>query len=305
VKRIVVSGGTGFIGSHLVKALAARGDEVTVLSRKPELIARQFGASGVRGAGWGSGVGDLASHLSGQDAVVNLAGERAVGVRYTEERKRRIVESRVGTTRAIVEALEAAEPRPASFVSASGAGYYGARAPDLRLDESAPAGDDFLARLCVDWEAAAHGAERHGVRVVILRFGIVLAPDGGALEVMARPFRAFVGGRIGSGQQVVSWLHLEDALAVLLAAIDDERLSGPVNAVSPNGATNAQISREIGRILGRPAWLPAPAFALKALFGEGAEPILTGQRAVPGVLEARGHAWHFAELGPALENCLR
>jgi len=140
---------------------------------------------------------------------------------------------------------------------------------------------------------------------VIARFGIVLAPEGGPLEVMARPFRAFVGGRLGSGEQVVSWIHLEDALAILLEAIDDNSLAGPVNLVSPNGATNAHMSREIGRVLRRPSWLPAPAFALKTLFGEGAVPILTGQRAVPAVLEARRHAWHFAELAPALENCLR
>jgi uncharacterized protein (TIGR01777 family) len=188
----MVSGGTGFIGSYLVKVLAGRGDEVTVLSRSPESVAKRFeGAGNVRGAGYGDGVNELAGHLSGQDAVVNLSGEPAVGVRYTEERKGRIVASRVETTRQLVSAMENAEPRPGAFVCASAVGYYGSRHGRERLDEASPAGDDFLARLCVEWEAAARAVERHGVRVVIARFGPFAPSSAVRSEAASKSCRGF------------------------------------------------------------------------------------------------------------------
>lgn len=282
MKRVVVSGGTGYIGSALVRHLLSRGDEVTVLTRGES-------SSGTpRRAHWDPETpGAWGQALDGVDAVVNLAGERAVGVRFTEANKRRIHDSRVVTTRNIVSAIAAAAVKPRVLVSVSGIGYYGDHPASEPLDESHGPGDDFLARLCVQWEGEAQKASQYGVRVVNPRMGIVFGPGGGALETMALPFKLFVGGKIGSGQQGISWVHLDDAVAALTLCIDDESMPAKVNVCSPNPASNAEISQAIATALHRPNWLPAPSFGLKMLFGEGAEPILTGQYAVPGVLTPR------------------
>jgi uncharacterized protein len=282
MKRIVVSGGTGYIGSALVKHLVARGDSVTVLTRG---AARD---GNPRSVTWDPyTVGDWARALDGADAVVHLAGERAVGARYTEAVKRRIYDSRIVTTQNVVTALAQAAEKPRVFVSASAVGYYGNRPSTERVDETAPPGDDFLARLCVDWEAAAEKARELGIRVVNPRIGIVFGPGDGPLKVMAMPFRFFVGGKLGSGQQGISWIHLDDAVRALTLCIDDEMLPSKVNICSPNPASNAEISKAIAQVLGRPSWLTAPSFGLKLLFGEGAETILTGQFVEPAVLQKR------------------
>jgi uncharacterized protein len=282
MKRIVVSGGTGYIGSALVKHWVARGDSVTVLTRG---AARD---GNPRSVTWDPyTVGDWAQALDGADAVVHLAGERAVGARYTEAVKRRIYDSRIVTTRNVVAALAKAAVKPRVFVSASAVGYYGNRPSTDRVDETAPAGDDFLARLCVDWEAASEKARELGIRVVNPRIGIVFGPGDGPLRLMALPFRLFVGGKIGSGQQGISWIQLDDAVRALTLCVDDETLPSKVNVCSPNPASNAEISAAIAQTLHRPSWLTAPSFGLKLLFGEGAETILTGQFVVPGVLQKR------------------
>lgn len=281
-----MSGGTGYIGRALVQKLVARGDSVTVLTR---------GAAGdgnPRRVSWDPyQVGDWAKALDGADAVVHLAGERAVGKRYTEAYKRRIYDSRIVTTRNVVIALSQAAVKPRVFVSASAVGYYGNCPPSRRVDETSPPGDDFLARLCVDWEAASEKARDFGVRVVNPRIGVVFGPGDGPLQTMALPFKLFVGGKIGTGQQGISWIHLDDAIRALLLCIDDDKLPAKVNVCSPNPASNEEIATAIAKALGRPSWLTAPAFGLKALFGDGAEPILTGQYAVPGVLAAAGMAF--------------
>jgi uncharacterized protein len=298
--RIVVSGGSGYIGSALVKKLVERGDQVTVLTR---------GAS--RGgnpsfAQWDPyQVGAWAAALDGADAVVHLAGERAVGVRYTEAVKRRIYDSRVLTTRNVVGALRAARVKPSVLVSASAVGYYGDCPASRPADESAPPGSDFLARLCVDWEAASEGARALGVRVVNPRIGVVFGPGGGPLATMALPFKLFVGGKIGSGEQGVSWIHLDDAVTALVSCIDDPGMPSKVNVCSPNPASNEQIAHALAEVLGRPSWLSAPSFGLKALFGAGAEPILMGQFAVPAVLTQRGMRFAHGALRGALEDGLR
>lgn len=303
MKRIVVSGGSGYIGSALVKHLVARGDQVTVLTRG---AARD---GNPRSVTWDPyAVGDWARALDGVDAVVHLAGERAVGARYTEAVKRRIYDSRIVTTRNVVAALAQASVKPRVFVSASAVGYYGNRPSSERVDESASAGDDFLARLCVDWEAASEKARELGVRVVNPRIGIVFGPGDGPLRVMALPFRLFVGGKIGTGQQGISWIYLDDAVRALTLCIDDATLPPKINICSPNPASNEEISKAIAKVLHRPSWLSAPAFGMKLLFGEGAQTILTGQFVLPGVLAqqaTQAQIFRFPELAATLEESLR
>lgn len=300
MKRIVVTGGTGFVGRHLVRALAARGDEVTVLTRDATSSARRL-PPGVRAVSWDARSDEV--ELGGAFAVVHLLGEPAVGRRWTRALKREIEESRVESTRGLVRALEKATPRPAVLVSASGVGYYGVLG-DEPIDERGPPGRDFLARVCVEWERAADAAEGLGVRVVKLRFGVVIGRDGGALEVMAMPFRMFVGGPLGTGKQRFSWVQVEDAVAAALLCLDDASISGPVNVTAPDAVTNAELSHALGRALHRPSSLPVPALALRLRFGEGADPILTGQRAVPRVLAEHGFVHRYPDIDAALAEAL-
>jgi uncharacterized protein (TIGR01777 family) len=301
-EKIVVTGGTGYLGRALVERLSQRGNQVTVLSRSARLPPALAELPGVRGASWDpTATGDWCAELEGARGVVNFAGRQAVGARYTERVKRDIRESRVRSTEVLVEAMERASTRPRVFVCASGVGYYGGRAEDHPpLDESAPPGEDFLARVCVDWEARARGAEPLGVRVVSTRFGTVMGRGDGPLAVMALPFKLLGGGQLGSGRHVFCWVHLLDAIAAIELALDDERVSGAVNVAAPNAVTFGEAAKLIGRALHRPSWLPAPSFALRALFGEGAGPILTGQRAVPAKLTALGFKFRYPTLAEAL-----
>jgi uncharacterized protein (TIGR01777 family) len=302
VNRLLVSGGTGFIGRHLVRALVARGAEVTVLSR-----SASSESEGVRTALWVPGErGAWFEEVERAGAVVHLAGEQAAGVRLTPAKKREIEQSRLATTERIVEAIAEAKTPPAVLVCASAVGFYGPRDAEELLDETSEPGTGFLAELTVKWEAAAHKASASGVRVVSARLGIVLGKDGGALPQMARPFRMFAGGPLGDGRQIVPWIHVEDAVRALLFAIEDPRVEGPINVVAPNPVSNRELSRAIGRVLGRPSWLPVPRLALELAFGrEGAQPIVTGQRAVPRVLEGLGFEFRYPRLEPALEEALR
>lgn len=283
MKRIVVSGGSGYIGGALVRHLVARGDEVTVLTRGA-------GAEGnPRRVCWDPyQAGEWARALDGADAVVHLAGERAVGARYTATVKQRIYDSRILTTRQVVAALASAQAKPRVLVSASAVGYYGNCPASQPVDESSPPGDDFLARLCRDWEAESQQAEALGVRVVNPRIGVVFGPGDGPLKVMALPFKLFVGGKLGSGEQGISWIYLDDAVRALTLCVDDDTLPNKVNVCSPNPASNAEVSEAIAKVLHRPNLFTVPRFGLRAIFGEGAETILTGQYAVPAVLLARG-----------------
>lgn len=278
---------------------------MTVLSRDAEKAGRRLG-SGVRSVAWSpTEAGAWYAELDGQDAVVHLAGEQAVGARLDEDKKREIERSRIESTRRVVEAMDRAERRPRVLVCGSAVGYYGPRDPAEALDESAGPGHGFLAELTVAWEAAARGAEAGGARVVRARFGIVLGRDGGALPEMVRPFRMFVGGPIAGGRQVVSWVHIEDVVGALLRCIDDPSIQGAVNVVAPNPVDNRELSRTIGKVLGRPSWLPVPKAALELLFGtEGALPLVTGQRVTPAVLERVGYAFRYPKLREALEEAL-
>ena len=298
--RVLVAGGSGFIGRALVRALLARGDRVTVLTRGEAGIH-----DGVPCQHWDPSATTWAAFTEMYDAVVNLAGEQAVGVRYSDAVKQGILASRVQSTAWLVRAMEHAEHKPSVFVCASGVGFYGSTLDTARVAESAPSGRDFLAQVCVAWEAAAQRAEGLGVRVVRARIAAVFSEQGGGLQALLRPFKLFVGGPVGSGKQGFSWIHLDDLIAALLRCCDDAALFGAVNVCAPEPLANAELSRIIGELWSRPAFLRAPSFALKALFGEGAEPVLGGQWAVPRALQGVGFEFRYADVRSALSAVLR
>jgi len=301
----VVTGGTGFVGRALVRRLSERGASVVVLSRGSGLGSELSALPGVSSEPWdGVSDGEWWRALSGATAVVHLAGQQAVGKRYTARVKKGILESRVKSAEALVRALAQVENAPRVLVSASGVGYYGGRYDDAPCDEDTPAGDDFLATVCVEWEARVRAAEPYGVRVVCARLGAVLGRGGGALSTMSLPFNLFVGGTLGRGSQVFAWVHLDDAVGAFERCLDDVSLSGPVNVAAPNAVNHRELARALGRALHRPSFMPVPSFALRALFGEGAFPILTGQRAVPAKLERASFRFRFPTIESALAEAL-
>ncbi len=298
--RVLMTGATGTIGRAVAGKLLDRGDHVVALTRDVARAARELDAR-VQAFGWQNPITDTppAAALDGIDAVVHLLGE-PISQRWTPAARARIEDSRIRPTRNLVAAIGSLPPdgRPTVLVSQSATGYYGPRG-DERVDERTEGGDDFLARVCRAWEAEAEAAAEL-VRVVRARTGVVLSPTGGALAKMLPIFRVGLGGPVGSGRQYVPWIHLEDLAAGLIRAVDDPHLQGPVNMTAPHPVTNAELARALGAVLHRPAVLPVPALALKALYGGMAELVLAGQNAVPGVLLGRGFAFAFPELIPAL-----
>lgn len=294
--RIIVAGGSGFIGSALCRALGEAGHDVVLVSRTqrrpPEGVARV--------AAWG---GDWARELEGAGAVVNLAGAGVADGRWSERRKEELRESRLRTTRALVDGLLAAKRKPEVLVSASAVGFYGDRGSE-RLSEASGPGSGFLAQLCVDWEAEASRAREAGVRTVFSRFAVVLGRDGGALRRMLLPFKLGLGGRLGSGRQYLSWVHLEDAVGLLRLAIEKRELEGPVNVAAPNPVTNAEFSKTLAKVLRRPCLFPVPGFMLRAALGELAEMLLGGQRVEPAAATSKGYAFRYPLLEPALSQLL-
>jgi uncharacterized protein len=298
--KVVITGATGLIGSRLVARLQDRGDEVTVLTRDP---GRARGALGVPAVRWLPGKDPApAESLAAADGVVHLAGE-VIAQRWSRAAKRRIRESRTVGTRNLVAGLRAAEPRPSVLVSGSAVGYYGARG-DERLDESAGPGSDFLAEVVRAWEHEADLSAETGMRLVKVRTGIVLHSGGGALAKMLPFFKAGLGGPVAGGRQRVPWVHLDDEVGIILAALDDARWMGPVNASAPEPVTNRELAKVLGRALRRPAVLPVPAAALKLLYGEMAETVTTGQRAVPARALALGYRFAHPDLDEALADAL-
>jgi uncharacterized protein (TIGR01777 family) len=300
--RIVLTGATGFIGGKVLERLLARGDSVTALTRKrPE---GRRGNTGLRWVEWDPGAdGAWQQELDGKDAVIHLAGETAAGRRYTDAVRKEILQSRVGPTERIVTGISRVANPPRVLVCASGVGYYGGHKGDEVFDERSPPGRDFLAQVCVQWEDAARRAEAYGARVVSARMGFVLG-HGGALAKMLPIFKSFVGGRLGDGRQLVSWIHMNDVVGAILLALGETTLIGAMNTVAPNAVDNRELTHELARLLGRPALFPAPSFALRALFGDGAEPLLTGQHVVPRVLLDHGYAFQFTDLATALTDLL-
>jgi uncharacterized protein len=300
--RVTVTGATGLIGTRLVAALARRGDEVTVLSRDPARARERLG-SGISAERWDPlGEPAPAAALAGRDGVIHLAGE-PVAQRWSAAAKERIRTSRESGTATLVAGLRSAEPRPGVLVSASAVGYYGPRG-DEQVPESDPPGTDFLAAVCVAWERAAQAAGELGVRVALVRTGIVLDPNGGALAKMLPPFRAGVGGPVAGGGQWMPWIHVDDLVGLYLAALGGEAWSGPFNASAPTPATNRAFSKALGRALHRPAVAPVPRLALRALYGEMEQIVTTGQRAVPQRPLALGYAYAHPELDEALRSAL-
>jgi len=300
--RVAVTGATGMLGSALVRALVERGDEVTALSRN---AGRASEALGVTAEAWADPEAERPplDALRGCDAVVHLLGE-VIAQRWSDEVKREIRDSRVLSTRNLVAALDElpADERPRVLVSGSGAGWYGHRG-DERLDEStAEPGDDFLARLSADWESEARRAEELDLRVVLNRTGVVLSESGGALEKMLPFFKAGVGGPVAGGRQYVPWVHVDDVVGATMFALGNEEASGPVNVTAPEPVTNKELSKALGRVLRRPALAPVPALAVRTLYGEMAEIVITGQRAVPTRLTELGYTFSQPDLEPALRD---
>lgn len=298
--KVTITGATGLIGTRIVRELKARGDEVTALSRNPEGASEALGVEALR---WDPLAGPPpVEALAGRDGVVHLAGER-VNQRWNEESKRRIDASRETGTRNLVEGLRAAQERPGVLVSASAVGYYGPHGDEL-VDESTPPGHDFLGEVVRRWETEALAALELGMRVVLMRTGIVLDREGGALKAMLPPFKLGVGGPIAGGRHYVAWIHAADVAGMYLAALDDESWSGPVNVTAPEPVTNKAFSQALGRALHRPAVAPIPALALKALYGEMSEMVVSGQRAVPVRAQQLGYAFRHAALDEALSSAL-
>jgi len=288
--KIGIVGVTGLLGRRLSGALLARGDEVTGFSR------RGVAPPGVRPVRWDPAEGPMPPGvLHGLDAVVNLAGEPIEAGRWTPERKRRIRDSRVTTTRRVVEAIASGGPR--TLVNASAVGYYATG--ETEVDESFPPGEAFLAETCRAWEDAARAAE-DGVRVVRTRIGVVLAREGGALPKMALPVRLFVGGPIAGGRQWIPWVHMDDAIGLFLLAIDRTDVAGAMNVTAPRSARQRDVVRAIGRALGRPALLPAPALAVRLALGELATVALEGQRVLPRVALGAGYRFAYEDLDAAV-----
>jgi uncharacterized protein (TIGR01777 family) len=296
--RIVIAGGSGFLGRALAAGLAAEGHEVVVLSRRGSAIP---GAA--RGVAWapdGTATGGWSREIDGAGAVVNLAGEGIADRRWSAQRKAAIRESRVRATRSVVAAIRDAQTRPPVLVQGSAIGYYGTDG-DERLDESASPGSDFLADVCVRWEAEAHPVAALGCRLAVIRTGIVLARDGGALKELMRPFRFFVGGPMASGRQYMSWIHRDDWVRLVSWAIATTSASGVYNATAPEPVPNATFSRALGRAMHRPSLLPVPAFALRVIVGEFAQSgLIEGQRVVPRRALDAGFQFKFPDLDSAL-----
>ncbi len=297
--RIFVAGGTGLVGSRLVKRLQQRGDQIVLLTRRPEFTEQTPNVTVV--AGDPMAVGPWLHAVKDCDAVVNLVGEGIFNHRWSAAFKQKLYDSRVKSTQNIVAAI-AKSPAVKTLVNASAIGYYGATGAE-ELTESSPPGTDFLAQLCVDWEKATSAASN--IRTAIVRVGVVLDPSGGALQKMVTPFKLFVGGPIGSGKQYVSWIHHQDMLGLLLFALDNTRVSGPMNATAPGAVTNKQFSKALGRALHRPSFLPTPGFALRVALGPVAGIITKGQRVTPQRALELGYQFQFSAIDAALADTLK
>ena len=316
VVRIVVAGGTGFIGRKLVRSLCERGDDVVILTRSScnghgSLHHEGLGARPAccRGSGkvellpWTPDrPGDWQKLVDDADAIVNLAGAGIFDERWTRERKEVLRESRVRSTKLLAEAIARATKKPSVFVSGSATGYYGTHCGARTITEDDSTGTDFLARLAMEWEAAAEPAREAGVRVCHPRIGIVLGTDGGMLAKLLPLFRSYMGGPVGNGVQYIAWIHAADVVRVLEHAIDHESMSGPFNAVAPEPSTMNDFAHKLGKALGRPSSVRVPALAVKLALGEGSSAVLTGQRAVPRRLVAEGFAFLFPDLTSALAD---
>lgn len=300
--RIIITGGTGLIGAKLSEALVRDGHQLMSLVRTAQTSSGSANAMTFLRWDIEGAVIEDSSKLEGHDAVVHLAGENVAGGRWTAERKRRIRDSRVRGTRLLVDTLARLNAPPTLFVSASATGFYGADRGDETLTEESAPGEDFLAGVCREWEAEALRANVFGARVVLLRTGIVLSPTGGALAKMLPVFKLGTGGKLGSGQQVMSWIALVDEIAAIRFALGNEGVRGPINLTAPHPVTNVEFTQTLGRVLSRPTVFAVPRIALRLAFGELAETVLGSLRVLPRNLEAAGFRFEFSNLESALRH---
>ena len=299
--KTIVAGGTGFIGRHICQALLEKQHQVIVLSRNPK-VARTLLPEEVSIAEWNTltwrGVEQT---IDGTDAIINLAGAPIADSRWTTARKQMLTDSRIETTRRLVEAIGNVSKKPHVLINASGIGFYGSD-DNMSMSEASPQGQGFLAELCQKWEAEATRAAVHGVRVVCLRIGMVLGSDGGALRKMVPPFKLFAGGPISPGTQKVSWIHIHDLARLVAWLLETQTVSGPVNAVSPHCVTMQEFCKTLGKALHRPSWLPVPGFSLKILLGELSDMLTTGQQVEPKKIAHEGFTFTQSTLEPALTS---
>jgi uncharacterized protein len=299
--KIVVAGGSGFIGAGLTRRLLAEGHQVTVLTRNAESSRKRLPPL-LQVVQWDArAVGAWADHVSTADAIINFAGESIAAKRWTPGQKELIIGSRVNAARALVQAMGRQKTAPSVLISASAVGYYGGVAYG-DVTETHPAGSGFLSATCVKWEREAFVAESLGVRVAVLRIAVVLGEQGGALEKMILPFRFFVGGPLGTGSQWFPWVHRDDIIGAAMFVLHKKELSGPVNVVAPEPVTMKQFCSALGKTLHRPSWVPVPSLLLRLALGEMSEMLLTGQRVVPRVLADHGYVFQYPHLLPALVN---
>ncbi len=304
--KIAITGATGFVGSHLVERLHGEGKRVLVLTRNAASTQKVFPSAAfpnVEIVTYSTTSGSWQNAIATCDGVVNLAGEPIAEERWTPERKQEILNSRKLSTQKIVEAIVSANPKPSVLVNASAIGYYGT-SQTATFDETSSVGKDFLAQVCLAWEAEARKVQDAGVRLVILRFGIVLG-NGGALGKMITPFKLFAGGPLGNGQQWFSWIHLDDLVNLILQALSKPEMQGIYNATDPHPVRMAELSKTMGQVMNRPSWLPVPAFALEALLGDGAMVVLEGQQVLPQRTLDSGFEYQYPNLQPALEQILK
>ena len=304
--KVAITGATGFVGSRLVQRLHGKGHKVVVLARNTAFAQKVFPSEAFPNleivAYTPNASGSWQSVIASCDGVVNLAGEPIAEGRWTPERKQEILNSRKLVTQKIVEAIANANPKPTVLVNASAIGYYGT-SETATFDETSLSGNDFLAQVCQAWETEARKVKDAGVRLVILRLGIVLG-NGGALGKMIPPFKLFAGGPIGSGRQWFSWIHVDDLVNLILQALTKPEIEGVYNATAPNPVRMADLSQTLGRVMNRPSWLPVPAFAIEALLGDGAIVVLEGQQVIPKRTEETGFEYKYPNLQSALTQIL-
>lgn len=297
-KQILITGGTGFIGTHLSEILMRDGHYLTIVTRSPEAHKSEE-AKNQKFISWD----ELSSVMDSIDVVINMAGENLFGQRWTPEVKEKLYNSRIQTTRKLVDAIRASVSKPEVFISTSGVNYYGDSGDEVITEESEP-GEDFLANLCIDWEKEAEQAAELGVRVVIARFGIVLEKNGGVIEKMKLPFKLFVGGPVGPGDQYMPWIHMEDLCSILVYAMENEHLAGPLNACSPEPVTMNEFADALGEVINRPSFFRVPEFVLDIVLGEAAVPVTGSLRVQPKVLQKSGFEFEYDDIGTALADIM-
>jgi len=306
--RVFIAGGTGLVGSRLVKRLQEGQHQIVMLTRRPEVARQKWGDAVTVVAGNPTEKGVWMEQAAECDAAVNLTGEHIFARRWNAEFKELLRTSRVKSTENVVEALgrnplgKDGQPKP--LVNASAIGYYGPHG-DEEITEASPSGNDSLSQLCVEWERAAAKALDKGLRLVIVRIGVVLDREGGALKQMLLPFKMFVGGKVGSGKQYVSWIHHDDLVGMIVLALSNNQAHGPMNGTAPNPVTNSELAKAIGRTLGRPSFMPTPGFALRTMLGEVADVVTTGQRVLPRKAQEWGYQFKFTDLDAALRDVLK